>query len=56
MPYIVLIIEEFVLLGLVPYNDLPPLIGLLNDRYTIACQLEGHEVAVQLKNACLSLT
>ena len=56
MSVILFIIEEYILMEIVPYSEYKNIVSIIEERLNIANQLQGHEEAIQIKNACLSVT
>ena len=49
------IIEEYVLLGFVPFNEFPSLMQIIYNKYQFANALENSEDSIEIKTACLNL-
>ena len=49
------IIEEYVLLGFVSFNEFPSLMQIIYNKYEYANSLESSEESIEIKTACLNL-
>jgi hypothetical protein len=55
MVEIIFLFEEHILMQVIPYSGLANIVVLVEQRLQIANQIETHDEALQIKNACLNI-
>ena len=52
---ILLILEEYILLNIIDYNQFPGIINLIELRIKLAQEMISHEIGITIMRSCLSL-
>jgi hypothetical protein len=55
MIVVIQLIEEYVLMSSIPYGDFRNIVTIVEERFVIGNQIEGHDEGILIKNSCLSL-